>query len=797
MRQRTLLFLLTLFVVLAARGGCTVERRTMPCTLLSGVTEREYVVCLPDGYATSSQKYPVLYLLHGYHCTSGQWLTDGRLCQTVDSLTALGQLEPMVIVCPEAQEGERMIWFNEPEWTFEDYFFQELIPYVESAYRIDSRRGMRSVAGLSMGGGSSVGYGLRHPGMFNVVYAMSAYLRPLPLDFPKDDPYVEWRQQDVARYNPIDFVTGATDAVAEELRQVSWVLDCGDQDFCFNDNVDFAKALRQRNIPYEMHVLPGDHHWDYWQRSLADALKYITTTLRTKAYNPLRWADLPDPDVIRVGDWYYLVTTTMHLMPGAPIMRSRDLVNWETVSYVFDRLTDSPKYDMLEGTVYGRGQWATSLKYHKGKFYVLFSPNESGPMNQTYIYTADRAEGPWTLVSRMRHFHDATLFFDDDDRAYVIYGTGEMMELKSDLSDVIEGSHVQLFQREADETGILEGSRMIKHDGRYYLQMISQVWAPGRNRREVCYRSDNIRGPYEKKIILETPFGGFPHIGQGTAVDGKPLPDGTQPWYAIIFQDRGGVGRVLHVMPCHWIDGWPILGDSHGHVPMKMTLPVAGEPYQPLVVSDDFSADKIDLRWEWNHNPVNEAWSLTERPGFLRLKTCRVVPNLYLAPNSLTQRMEGPFCKGTAVMDLSHMRDGDCAGLAAFNGDSGVLTVKRQGRRYVLELTEQSVQLTEREKAVTAVDEKVIASVRLRQPKVYLRIGGDFRPGRDIATFYYSTDGKQWTQLGGEYKMRFDYRRFFMGTRYAIFNYATRQLGGYVDFDAFDYQQQTTDDFTR
>lgn len=143
-----------------------------------------------------------------------------------------------------------------------------------------------------------------------------------------------------------------------------------------------------------------------------------------KIQNPMLWADVPDPDVIRVGDTFYMVSTTMHLMPGGPVMASKDLKNWKTVGYIFDKLTDSPKYDLREGTVYGRGQWATSLKYHKGKFYALLAPNERGSMGDTYIFSAEKAEGPWTIVSRMRHFHDCSLFFDDDDRAYVIYGTG-------------------------------------------------------------------------------------------------------------------------------------------------------------------------------------------------------------------------------------------------------------------------------------------------------------------------------------------------------------------------------------
>ena len=514
-------------------------------------------------------------------------------------------------------------------------------------------------------------------------------------------------------------------------------------------------------------------------------------TLKTeKIQNPMLWADVPDPDIIRVGDTFYLVSTTMHLMPGAPIMKSKDLKNWETVGYIFDRLTDSPKYDLQEGTAYGRGQWATSLKYHKGRFYALLAPNEQGPMGDNYIFTAEKAEGPWTILSRMRHFHDCSLFFDDDDRVYVVYGTGEMMELKTDLSDVIEGTHQQIFQREEDEKGILEGSRVIKHNGKYYLLMISHVYEPGRHRREVCYRADDIHGPWEKQVILESEFGGFSYEAQGTIV---ATQDGD--WYGIIFQDRGGVGRVLTVMPCRWINGWPMLGDENGKVPNEVRPLKSGEPETSIVKADDFSDTKLGLHWQWNHNPIDKAWSLSERPGFLRLKTNRIVQNLYLAPNTLTQRMEGPQCCGAIEMDLSKMKDGDRAGLAAFNSDTGALTIKKNGKKLVLEMSEQKVELTEREKAVTNVEEKVIESIELKQQKIWLRIDADFRPtggrfgGTDTATFYYSLDGEQWTKIGSDYRMSFDWRRFFMGSKFAIFCYATKKAGGYVDIDDFKYNK--------
>ena len=504
--------------------------------------------------------------------------------------------------------------------------------------------------------------------------------------------------------------------------------------------------------------------------------------------NPMLWADVPDPDIIRVGDTYYLVSTTMHLMPGAPIMRSKDLKNWETVGYIFDKLTDSPKYDLKEGTVYGRGQWATSLKYHKGRFYALLAPNEAGAMGDTYIFTAEKAEGEWKLLSRMRHFHDCSLFFDDDDRVYVIYGTGEMMELKPDLSDVIEGTHQKIFEREADETGLLEGSRVIKHNGKYYLLVISHVYAPGRHRREVCYRADDIHGPYEKKTILESEFGGFPYLAQGTIVDSE-----YGDWYGVMFQDRGGVGRVLTLSPCRWIDGWPMLGDEEGKVPTLMRPLKSGEPEKHIVCADDFSSEKLGLHWQWNHNPVNTAWSLTERPGWLRLKTNRVVPNLYLAPNTLTQRMEGPTCSGAVKIDVSKMKDGDCAGFAAFNDETRAWIIKKQGSRTMLELADLSVKLSQKDKEVTDYSEKTIEQIDLSgkktdRTKIWLRIDADFRPGQhDKATFYYSLDGEEWNKIGDEYRMRFDWQRFFMGSKFGIFCYATKKKGGYIDVDEFSY----------
>ena len=492
--------------------------------------------------------------------------------------------------------------------------------------------------------------------------------------------------------------------------------------------------------------------------------------------NPVIWSDVPDMDLIRVGNDYYMVSTTMHLMPGGPIMHSRDLVNWQTVGYIFDKLTDSPKYNMEQGTVYGRGQWATSLKYHKGRFYALFAPNDH-PGGETYIMTAKKAEGPWTLVSRLPHFHDATLFFDDDDRAYVFYGTGEMVELSSDLKSVVDGSHRQLFQRDSEEKGLLEGSRVIKHDGRYYLQMIS--WTNGHPRREVVYRADNIQGPYTKHVLLETEFGGFGGVGQGTIVD---TPDGR--WFALIFQDRGGVGRVPTLSPVRWVDGWPKVD----YVPATMEVPFKSGKKTSIVNSDEFNKPTLSLDWEWNHNPIDNAWSLTERRGWLRLHTAAVAPNIFLARNTLTTRMMGPQNEGIIRMDVSKMQDGDVAGFCAFQNDAALLSVvKEKGKKYIVASTD-SMEMESKDHRVLADHRHEVYRKALSHDIVYLKVTADFRLHKDVASLAFSLDGKHWTTVLAGFKLVFDYRRFFMGTRFGIYNYATRQLGGKVDIDWFHFK---------
>ncbi|MDR0697769.1 MAG: glycoside hydrolase 43 family protein, partial [Tannerella sp.] len=486
--------------------------------------------------------------------------------------------------------------------------------------------------------------------------------------------------------------------------------------------------------------------------------------------NPVIYADVPDIDVIRVGEDFYMISTTMHLMPGAPIMKSKDLVNWEIIGYVFDEIKDSPLYDLEGGNVYGQGQWASSLRYCNGKFYVFFATNRP---RKSYLYATDNPAGKWDRICTFdRNYHDASLLFDDDGKVYLSYVEGQIriVELKSDLTGIREdGFHAGVISGEAQGyQGLFEGTHLCKYNDKYYVFII--WWPRGGIRTQLCFRSDRVEGPYESKVILSDTLDLYGRgVAQGNIVD---TDDGR--WFGLLFQDHNAVGRVPVLMPCRWIDGWPMLGDENGRVPQRMEKPVQGYSQMPLVISDNFEASKLALNWQWNHNPDNSLWSLTERPGYMRLKTGKIVESIFQARNTLSQRTEGPQCSGTTGIDVSRMKDGDVAGLGAFCAEPGLISVVVEGDTKYIVMTDRG-------------EEK--GRVTLHSNIVYLRMDCDFLT--DNAKFYFSLDNENWTQLGAEFHMIYNLVHF-MGNRFAIYNYATKTAGGYVDIDFFNYASRLT-----
>ena len=490
-----------------------------------------------------------------------------------------------------------------------------------------------------------------------------------------------------------------------------------------------------------------------------------------KAQNPIIFADVPDLSMIRVGDVYYMSSTTMHMSPGVPIMKSRDLVNWQIVSYAYNVLDEVDELNLNNGkSTYGKGSWASSLRYHNGTYYVSTFAQTT---NKTYIYsTKDIEKGPWKAVSFKPALHDHSLFFDDDGKVYMVNGGGKitLRELNADLSGIKPGTEKVIIQNASalSNTGggglPAEGSQLFKVNGKYYLFNIS--WPAGGMRTVLIHRADQIGGPYEGKIALQDKG-----VAQGGLIS---TPQGQ--WYAYLFRDFGSVGRIPYWVPVKWEDGWPILG-SDGKVPDSLDLP-AGRDLRPgIVASDEFSRRKgepaLPLVWQWNHQPDNKLWSVEQRKGYLRLSTGRIDTNLLLARNTLTQRTFGPESSATTRIDVSNMKDGDCAGLVLLQQRYGWVGVRAEDG------SKSIVMVNAAKRNPLEVDR-----VPLTGKTVYFKADCDFKNRTDKARFYYSFDGKVWKPIGNTLQMAYTIPHF-MGYRFGLFNYSTKQPGGYVDFDYF------------
>ncbi len=490
------------------------------------------------------------------------------------------------------------------------------------------------------------------------------------------------------------------------------------------------------------------------------------------AHNPIIYADVPDTAMIRVGETYYMSSTTMYFTPGVPIMKSKDLVNWEIVNYAYQTLGDADNLTLSHGkSNYGQGSWASSLRYHNGTFYCT---TFSLATHKTYIYsTRDIEHGPWKTSTLDRMFHDHSLVFDDDGRVYLIYGGGtiHIMELTADASAIKEGGIDQVLLKDPSSVagpnmGLhAEGSQLLKHDGKYYLFNI--CWPRGGMRTVIVHRADKLLGPYEGRVAFQDKG-----VAQGSLID---TPEGR--WYAYLFRDFGAVGRIPYLVPAQWKDGWPVIGID-GEAPDALVgLPINRSLIPGIVASDEFNRNPGDpllpLVWQWNHNPANDLWSLTARPGYLRLTTDRIDPGIFSARNTLTQRTFGPQCSGSTSLDISHLKEGDFAGLCLLQKHYGMVGVRIENGMKKLVMASGDTD--------APVD---IQSISLGQSTVFLKADCDFTNRADIAHFFFSLDGKSWSPIGEPLKMTYSLAHF-VGYRLGLFNYSTKTPGGYADFDYF------------
>jgi beta-xylosidase len=518
--------------------------------------------------------------------------------------------------------------------------------------------------------------------------------------------------------------------------------------------------------------------------------------------NPLFFDEFSDPDMIRVGDDFYLAGTTMHAMPGVVVMHSKDLVNWKFLSYCFDTLGLGKEFNLEDGKeAYGQGIWAPCIRYYKGMFYIFTNVNNHGMQ----VYMSKDPKGPWIHRPLNMEIYDLSILFDDDDKIYAVYKYNEvhLVQLKPDFSGIVEGSE-KIIIPAGNNMG--EGHHMYKINGKYFI--ISANYSP--TGRMQCARADKPYGPYETTVISAeetfgfqrgwltanislgnkvpepgfkfkfTPaadnyFGAVP-LHQGGIVD---LPNGD--WWGFSMIDFMSVGRTTCLSPVTWQDGWPYFGlpGNLGRSPrtwIKPNVAVATTPTAPYERNDDFSGPKLQSVWQWNHNPVPKKWKLNKKRGSLRLYTMPAKDFLW-AKNTLTQRVIGPESYATAILDASALKDGDFAGLAYLNMPYAALGILKNKDGFVLRFYDQYTNKT--------IDNQLTSG------KISLRATGEYE--KDIAQFSYSTDGKTFTNIGDSIRLPYQLKTF-QGSRYALFAFNTAgKDGGYVDFEDFKLVEPLAD----
>ncbi len=548
----------------------------------------------------------------------------------------------------------------------------------------------------------------------------------------------------------------------------------------------------------------------FWVAGVMSAATWTADSGNGTFTNPLFYEEFSDPDLIRVGDDYYLTGTTMHAMPGLPILHSKDLVNWRLLGYVFDKLDLGPAFRLEEGKeIYGQGIWAPSFRYHNGVFHIFTNVNR----HTTQHFTATNPAGPWTRTAMKCSLHDLSVLFDDDGKAYAIWGYQgiNFAQLNDDLTDIVPETKRVIIETPA---GMGEGVHFYKIDGRYY---ITSAWYEGRMKMPAA-RADKITGPYEVNpaISIDEEFGlaegnrlwkhsGPPfEIVPGNTRDGgrMALHQGglvqtqTGEWWGFSMMDFNSLGRLTCLSPITWKDGWPYFGleGNLKRTPRTWVKPDVGSgkwkkegtPFAPYVRDDDFSGPGLANVWQWNHVPDDARWSLTARPGFLRLET-QAAENFWRAKNTLTQRAIGPRSVATAVLDASGLKAGDVAGLALLN-----LPYAWIGMRAKEAVEGGAVELAlEQFSQLTGKSEKV--ALKSGGKRVWLRVSCDFLTEK--ARFAWSEDGERFTEIGEEFTMIFQLKTF-QGVRYSLFGFSEAPRaegqwasGGVADFDSFDVEE--------
>jgi xylan 1,4-beta-xylosidase len=466
--------------------------------------------------------------------------------------------------------------------------------------------------------------------------------------------------------------------------------------------------------------------------------------------NPILYADYPDPSMIRVGNDFYMASSTFVNSPGLVILHSQDLVNWEIISHCIPSLPSGGAYDMIGGVKYCGGCFAPSLAYYNGTFYVAVDLNGDGG---TRIYRATNPAGPWTLNQLSTGYFDPCLFFDNG-TPYLVWGGAwensmKIIQLNSTLTGTVGSQSTILTYNN------IEGAHLVKRGSYYYL--FNAVPANSL----VCSRSTSLKGPYSgTTTVCRAGSGGH----QGGIVD---LADGS--WWGYLHQDDGGIGRMTRICPITWSNDWPLFGRSGytGTVESSYTKPIAGKPVMVPATSDEFNGNSLGLQWMWNHNPDNSKWSFTGSALRLRATTGA---DFWRARNSLTQKTQGLTSTGTIRIDCSAMQPGDIMGLGIMGSPRGYIAVTRDPKRIIMS----------QDDSVRATVSNISANI------LYFRVETNFSTKQ--AKFFWRDDSTTtWQQVGTTITMSFSISGYgtFQGEQYAILCFNPGSSSGYMDVDWF------------
>ncbi|MDD5935624.1 MAG: glycoside hydrolase 43 family protein [Clostridiales bacterium] len=406
--------------------------------------------------------------------------------------------------------------------------------------------------------------------------------------------------------------------------------------------------------------------------------------------NPILYADYSDPDAIRVGDDYFMIASSFSNAPGLPLLHSKDLVNWKVVNYIIEEIPDQ----RYEKPTHGCGVWAPAIRYHEGVFYACFPMPDEG----IYMSTTKDPFGTWSKPINIRPgagWIDPCPFWDDDGNAYLVAGVARsrigyksvlhLVRMKPDGTGIF-GEEVRIFDGNLNDQETIEGPKMYKRNGYYY------IFAPAGGVKtgwQTVLRSKKIWGPYEYKVVMRqgnTPING-PH--QGAWVDTVTGED----WF-LHFQDVYAAGRITHLQPMTWVNDWPVIGayvegTDYGVPVTTYQKPKVGGIYEITAPeeSDDFSKETLGLQWQWNANPKKDWYELNPKKQELHLRAVydqgvNVISEL---PNLLLQKWPAPEFTCEMKMDLSHMEVGDSAGIVSMGITFGGILCTRKENGFVIE----------------------------------------------------------------------------------------------------------------